>query len=113
LRRKQGLESSIITHADFGGVTSAIHNILSYKNVDSLVFTPPPALFWVLVHIINAALPNAAKEIGKPTPLLGLVLQMPIKENGVLQQEGLLDVFGAPNMRIACPCMFKSLGWAQ
>ncbi len=23
------------------------------------------------------------------------------------------DVFGAPNTKIACPCIFKLLGWAQ
>ncbi len=41
LRREQGLESNMIKHANFGGVTSALH-ILSYKHVDPSVFTPPP-----------------------------------------------------------------------
>ncbi len=81
--------------------------------MDPSVFMPPPALPRVLVHIINAALPNAAKEISKPPPLNDNVPCIPIKEGGILRQEGLLDVFGAPNVQIACLCMFKLSGWAQ
>jgi hypothetical protein len=31
----------------------------------------------------------------------------PIKEGELLRQEGLLDVFGATNVQIAYPCVFK------
>jgi hypothetical protein len=41
--KEQGLELAIISHADFGGLTSTIH-IISYRYVDQLVFTPPWAL---------------------------------------------------------------------
>jgi hypothetical protein len=109
VRKGQGLESSLITHADFGGVTSAVH-LLSYKNVVTSVFKAPPVLPWTLAHIIDAACPDAGREISKPAPLIG---HWSISKEGVLWQEGLLDVFGAPNAKIACPCIFKLLGWAQ
>jgi hypothetical protein len=35
--KRQGFESSLITHADFGGGTLAVH-LLSYKKVDASVF---------------------------------------------------------------------------
>ncbi len=39
LCKEQGLTSSIVTHAEFGGVTSAFH-LLSYRGVDAAVFSP-------------------------------------------------------------------------
>ncbi len=66
-----------------------------------------------MAHIINAASPDAGQEIGEPTPFVGRVARKPISEEIVLWQEGLLDVFGAPNMRTACPCTFKLSGWVQ
>ncbi len=112
LCKEQGLESAIISLADFGGVTSAIH-IISYHHVDQLVFTPPWALPQVLAHILNAASPDAAREISEPPPLSDDVPRTPIKEGELLRQEGFLDVFGATNLQIACPCVFKLTGWAQ
>ncbi len=97
---------SLIAHADFGGMTLAVH-LLSYIRVDTSVFKAPPALPQVLVHIIDAACPDSGQEISKPTPLVGHIDCRPISEEGVLRQEGLLDVFGAPNTKIACPCIFK------
>jgi hypothetical protein len=73
-------------------MTSAVH-LLSHKNVDSSVFKAPPALPWVLVHIINAASLVAGQEIGESTPFVGPVACRPISEEGVLWQERLLDVF--------------------
>jgi hypothetical protein len=43
LCKQQNLESSIVTHADFRGVTSGFH-LLSFRHVDPLVFVAPPAL---------------------------------------------------------------------
>ncbi len=86
LRRGQGLESNINNHANFGGVTSAVH-ILSYKHVDPSVFTPPLVHPRVLAHIINAASTNTAKEFSKPPPLNNNIPRIPIKEGGILCQE--------------------------
>jgi hypothetical protein len=110
--KRQGLESSLIAHADFGGVTLAVH-LLSYIRVDASVFKAPPALPWVLAHIIDAACPDSGQEISKPTPLVGHIDCRLIREEGVLWQERLLDDFGAPKLKIACLCIFKLLGWAQ
>ena len=93
-------------------MASAIH-IISYRHVDQSVFTPPRALPQVLGHILNAASPDVAREISEPPPLINNVLCTPIKEGELLRQEGLLDVFGATNVQIVCPCVFKSTGWAQ
>jgi hypothetical protein len=105
VRKRQGLDLSLMAHADFGGVTLAVH-LLSYKRVDASVFKAPPALPWVLAHIIDAVCPDSGKKISKPTPLVGHVDCRPISKEGVLWQEVLLDVFVAPNAKIACPCIF-------
>ena len=110
LQEQQGLLFSIVAHADFGGITSAIH-LMSYKRVDPSVFVAPPSLPRVLAHIIDAAAPDAAKETPPPTPLDSIPCA-PIVSDGVLHSEGLFDVF-CPHLRIACPCMFKSTGWAH
>ncbi len=65
LRKQQNLQSSIVMHANFGGVTSGFH-LLSFCHMDPLVFVAPPALPQVLAHILNAASPDAASEIQTP-----------------------------------------------
>jgi hypothetical protein len=74
---------------------------------------PPWALLRVLAHILNAASSDATREISEPPPLIDNVPRTPIKEGELLRQEGLLDVFGATKVKIACPCVFKLTGWAQ
>jgi len=106
----QGLLSSIVMHANFGGVSSAVH-LMSYRGVDPSVFTTPLSLPQVLAHIINPASPGAAREIPRPDPLKSTP-RAPIESGRVLCSEGLFDVFH-PQLRIACPCVFKSTGWAQ
>jgi hypothetical protein len=106
----QGLLSSIVMHANFGGVSSAVH-LMSYCRVDPSVFTAPPFLPQVLAHIINPASPDAMREIPRPDPLKSTP-RAPIESGGVLCLEGLFDVFH-PQLRITCPCVFKSTGWAQ
>jgi hypothetical protein len=91
-----------------GGVTLAVH-LLSYTIVDASVFKAPPALPRVLVHIIDTACPDSGQEISKPTPLVGHIDCRPISKEGVLQQEGLLDVFGAPNAKLHAHA--SSNGW--
>jgi hypothetical protein len=109
LRKEQGLTSIIVTHAEFGGVTSAFH-LLSYRGVDAAVFSPRGALPRVLRHILDPAAPNAAEEAAQPT-LLETIPWAPIVSEGALQSEGLLDVF-QPQLQVLCPCVFKQSGWA-
>ncbi len=110
LCKQQDLVTSVVTHADFGGVTSGIH-LLSYQRVDPSIFDTPPLLLRVLAHIINSPLPDAASEIARPDPLECSPCA-PIKMGGVLRSEGLFDIF-RPQLQIACPCIFKSTGWAH
>jgi hypothetical protein len=110
LHEQQDLVSSVVTHADFGGVTSGIH-LLSYQRVDPSIFDTPPLLPRVLAQIINAALLDAASKIARPDPLECSPCTL-IKMGGVLQSEVLFNVFH-PQLRIACPWVFKSMGWAH
>jgi hypothetical protein len=109
LYKQHDLESSIVEHADFGGVTSGFH-WLSYRHVDPSVFVAPTPLPRVLAHILNAASPDAASEISRPDPLDCTPLA-PIPMGDILRSEGLFDVF-RPHLLVACPCMFKLSGWA-
>jgi len=68
LRGLQGLRSRVLAHAEFGGVTSAIH-LISYWGVEDSVFDAPPALPRVLAHILNSASPDAAGDIDSPPAL--------------------------------------------
>ncbi len=43
LRHRQGLDSCVVQHADFGGVTSGFH-LVSSRRVDVTAFRPPLAL---------------------------------------------------------------------
>jgi hypothetical protein len=43
---------------------------------------------------------------------MGPLEHAPIRVDGLLQQEGLYDVF-RPESEIACPCVFKPSGWAK
>ncbi len=110
-----GLSSSALMHANFGGVTSAVLYICyCYLGVSEGITVPcVPLTLW---HILNAAekgdnrgafpaLPAAPSPLPTPPP------REPIAAEGLLWQEGLLDVH-TPLLELACPCVFKPLGWA-
>ena len=111
LRGLQGLRSRVLAHAEFGGVTSAIH-LISYWGVEDSVFDAPPALPRVLAHILNSASPDAAGDIDSPPALPTETRHSPVLMDSLLRQEGLYNVF-RPDLHIACPCMFKATGWAE
>ena len=111
LRGLQGLRSRVLAHAEFGGVTSAIH-LISYWGIKDSVFDAPPALPRVLAQILNSASPDAAREIDSPPALPTETRHSPVLMDGLLRQEGLYDLF-RPDLHIACPCMFKATSWAK
>ena len=76
------------------------------------MFRPPPALPRILAHIVNAATPDPSREIEFPYPIDEPIPRAPIVRDGMLQLEGLFDVFD-PSVPVACPCVFKTSGWAQ
>ena len=110
LREEQGLCSRVVLHAEFGGVTSSIH-LISYQGVDDVVFNAPPALPRVLAHILDSASPDKAQEIVATQQLPAAATRSPIVLDGLLRQEGLFDLF-RPDLRVACPCVFKGTAWA-
>ena len=106
----QGLCSRLVSHADFGGVTSAIH-LVSYKGIDDSVFDAPPVLPRRLEHVINSASPDSARAIPTPDPLTVSGARCPVVENDLLHCDGLYDVF-RPELCVACRCVFKTTDWA-
>ena len=111
LWKDRGLLSSVVSHVDFGGVTSTIH-LMSYWGVNQSVFNASPLLPWVLAHILNAAFLDVAHEIKPPHTLDTPRAHSPTMEDGLLHQEGLYDVFHF-DLKLACQCVFKSTVWAQ
>ena len=77
--------------------------------VDAEVFRLPPALPRILAHIVNAATPDPSREIESPCPLDEPIPRAPIIRDGMLQLEGLFDVF-VPSVPVACHCVFKAPG---
>ena len=106
-----GLESVQVLHAEFGGITSAIH-LLSYRMLTPDVFRPYNVLQRSLAHVLDAATSISGVEIGEPPLLTPPFPRIPIVENDVLRLEGLLDV-SRPNLQVVCRSVFKGSGWIR
>jgi hypothetical protein len=89
-----------------------VFHLMSFRGVEKASFRQSGSLPRVLAHIMNAATPDASQEIDPPKPITAPIPCPPIVRDGMLRQEGLLNVF-RPLLPIACPCVFKSSGWAQ
>ncbi len=83
LCHRQGLDSCVVHHANFGGVTSGFH-LVSSRRVDVTAFRPPPALPQILMHILNAATPDSLRGIEPPPPIDGPIPCAPIVRDGML-----------------------------
>ena len=106
------LDTTEVVHAKFGGVTSARH-VIGYRNVDKMVFEPNMHLSRTLSHVIRTTISGVEID---PPPVLesGQVRRAPIRVDGVLRGEGLLDVLVLwTNPLVACKCVFKRSGWVQ
>ena len=108
---RMGLESTTVRHADFGGITSAVHGI-SFRGVDISIFTPSAPLPRTLRHVLSDTTPDATQEISAPTPLTDPQPRVPVYIDGMMRREGLFDI-GKPTAPIACPCVFKPTGWGR
>ena len=109
--RLQGLESTTVRHTDFGGITSAVHGI-SFRGVDTSIFTPSAPLPCTLRHVLLDTTPDATQEISAPAPLTGPQSRAPVYINGMMRRKGLFNI-GKPTAQIACPCVFKPTGWGR
>jgi hypothetical protein len=103
------LDSAVVVHAEFGGVTSASH-LISYWRVDTAIFTPVCSLPQMLRHVLNAVTMGKMHKINQPNPLTEPIPCLPLWINECLWQEGLFDVT-TPTADIACSCVFKQTGW--
>ena len=106
-----GLESIVVRHAEFGGVTSAWH-VVSFRGVDRSIFTPTAPLPRTLRHVLCDTTPTAFQEIPAPTSLREPHPRSPIYVDGLMRREGLYDV-SRPTAHIACPSVFKASGWGR
>lgn len=96
------LDSSVVHHADFGGVTNASY-IVASRGIDTNCFSTRYGLPRTLSHIINAATPGNYTAIDPPPPILAI---------GLLRREGLFDVYSL-KLNLACPSVFKKSKWVQ
>lgn len=107
-----GLSSTIVNHADFGGVTSASHYIC-FRNISKEGVIYVPCTPRCLSHVLNAAdSPERTSEIPAPMALTGPHPRAPIVVDGLLRQEGLFDVH-LPGALLARPSCFKKTGWVR
>ena len=104
------LHTSLLMHADFGGVTSACHPV-GYRNVHREVFTPFFSLPRTLSHIIDPAAKVHGTEIVVPAPL-SLRGRTSLWDGDALRGEGLYEV-GAVKPMVACRSVFKKSGWVK
>ena len=104
------LHTSVLIHADFGGVTSACHPV-AHRNVHPEVFTPFFSLPRTLSHIIDPAAKVHGTEIVVPAPL-SLRGRSSLWDGDALRGEGLYEV-GAVRPMVACRCVFKKSGWVK
>ena len=100
-----GVMNSTVVHSDFGGATSAAHQIF-YKNIKPQAFHPPAGVPRVLKHLVNSASPGRFAVIETPTPLQGDFPWAPVVVNGLLRLDGLLEVFHRDRF-LACPSVFS------
>ena len=87
-----GLRHYLVRHAEFGGATSATHQIV-FRGFSEQAFHPLAGVPRVLKHLLGSATPGRFPLIDTPVDLQGNVPHAPIMMNGLLRQEGLLDVF--------------------
>jgi hypothetical protein len=110
------LSTMTLRHADFGGVTSASH-LVCYQNIGVSGSIPIPCVPCVLWHILNPAEKGNTEGafcnlLNPPAVLQGPFVRAPIIHEGLLCQEGLLDVH-RPALLIARACVFKPSRWAM
>jgi hypothetical protein len=106
-----GLDSVVVRHAEFGGVTSAFH-VVSFRGVNRSVFTPTAPLPRTLRHVLCDTSSSPLQEIAIPSPLYDPQPRSPIYVDGLMRREGLFDI-SQPTDHIACPSVFKASGWGR
>ena len=87
-----GLGSSVVHHANCGGVTLAAHYVC-FGNIFNKPTIYVPCVPRILSHIINPAEKTIWRsQVEAPLPLVGPLPREPIITGRLLRQDGLLDV---------------------
>jgi hypothetical protein len=105
------LQLVVVAHANFGGVTSAIH-LIAYRGIANLCFRPHGALAQTLAHTNNPALIVRAPAINPLEPIEMPPPRQPIVSGDLLHGEGLFDI-SHPKLEIACRSIFTPSGWVR
>jgi hypothetical protein len=109
-----GLLSTVVSHADCGGITLARHYIC-FRNAGRDGVVDVPCVPQCLGHVVNAAKKSDGKgwwaPLKAPPDLFGPHMHAPLVVDGLLRCEGLWGIHN-PSLDIARPCIFKATGWA-
>jgi hypothetical protein len=88
---KHGLQLVVVAHADFRGVTLAIH-LLAYHRMDASCVGPKGALAQTLAHVINLSLLGSASKIEPPKLIKPPIPCAPIVQGEILHGKGLFKI---------------------
>ena len=105
------VQGSTVVHADYGGATSAGHQVF-HRNVPSHGFQPSACVPRVLKHLLNSASRGRFEVIEAPPPIDGDVAHAPLVVDQLLRQEGLLDMYHRMRF-VACPSVFAKTKWVK
>ena len=78
-----GFRHYLVRHAEFGGATSATHQIV-FQGVSEQAFHPLAGVPRVLKHLLGSAAPGIFPSIDALVDLQGSVPRAPIVMNGLL-----------------------------
>jgi hypothetical protein len=107
----RGLASKVVSHADFGGATSAA-NVVALRGIGSNVQKPINALPCCLSYVISPTASTYNQEI-EALPDLDAPPRAPIMCGAaLLHPAGLWDVT-RPELHIGCCSVFKRMGWVR
>ena len=105
-----GLETTIVTHTEFGGATSSAAHVVGVVGVNAAVIVPSSALPRCLAHIISPTANTYSQEID-PLPMVADPPRSPIfLKIDVLHPAGLWDIT-KPILHVGCGSVFKRLSW--
>jgi hypothetical protein len=114
-----GLSSKTVTHADFGGVTSASH-IVGFCHINVAALCPRDPLLCTLSHVINLALRTFSREIPpltslsdkKPWAVINVAISSTKPSEMVQHPGGLLNIIQARE-DLGCRSVFNKSGWVR
>ena len=111
-RMREGYVSGILSHAEHGGATNAVHFVF-HRGLSSTIPRPASSVPRLLKHFVNSAARGGYVAI-EPPPALPHdgVARQPLVVDEMGRIEGLYDVYN-PALEYAIPSVFKASGWVR